>query len=184
MTLDGVHFQLHAFGVLVGDSSLLAICTCADWLLALPADSVTGIWFGGSAISFHCSYNDGVLLYLAYLLLVLGSHLLEQCWVGAVSVDGVGDGGAGGKIAEDGLGPARCLERSDLLFQGCCVLQHSIVYVGGCCCWCDGWYCWAALVDGICAFLPTLLSFMVGSSRDDAIFLCEGIPGCRPRLIA
>ena len=36
---------------------------------------------------------------------------------------------------------------------------------------------------GIGTFVPTLLGLAVGSSRDDAIFFCERIPGDFPRLI-
>ena len=82
----------------MGGPSLIVIGTCEDWLLALPADSLTGIWFGRSANSFHCSYHGGELFHLACLLLALSSHLLEECFVGAATVDG---GGAGGKIADD-----------------------------------------------------------------------------------
>ena len=165
----------------------MAIGTCADGLLALAAAGpVTGSWVGGSAGYFHCSDQSGELFHLDSLLLALGPHLFEQR---AVSVDG---GGAGCKITDDGLGTIRCLECGDLLFQGCRILHHGIIFVGSTLgdgstlgnggCGADGWW-WAALAEGICTLVPASLGLAVGSSRDDAVFLREQIPGDCPGLI-
>ena len=109
----------------MGDPIFMAIGACADWLLALvSAGSVTGSWVSGSAFSFHCSDQCGELLYLDCLLLALGPHLFEQS---ALIVDG---GDAGCKVTDDRLGTVRCLERGDLLFQGCRVIRESHILCG------------------------------------------------------